>query len=280
MQLFKYLPLSRLDVIDNLKIRFSPLSSLNDPYEIYHSIDISQEINEVIKEGIDECESLWNSLTQTEQFEQKKDYLKTIKSIKKNGSSIIESSSMSTELSQMLDTNIGILSLSRTNTQLLMWSHYAESGRGFIIGFDSEHDFFHKKALDHSDTNPIVMKYSNYREKIKINSIDCISKILGIKPIEWAYEQEERITINFLGQNLVKDSDNKPIIDPFGNNIFLTNIPKEAIKAIYIGTRMPLESKKHLFSSLKKNKINCKVYQAQVSKKQYKIEYFEINDCY
>ena len=36
----------------------------------------------------------------------------------------------------------GVLSLSRTNDSLLMWAHYADSHRGFVLGLDETHPFF------------------------------------------------------------------------------------------------------------------------------------------
>ena len=41
--LFKYLPAERIDVLENLKIRFSPLGSLNDPFEAQPLIDLGEE---------------------------------------------------------------------------------------------------------------------------------------------------------------------------------------------------------------------------------------------
>ncbi|EQM49643.1 hypothetical protein D051_4091 [Vibrio parahaemolyticus VPCR-2010] len=32
----------------------------------------------------------------------------------------------------------GYLSLSKTNKNILMWSHYAQNHEGFVLGFDSE----------------------------------------------------------------------------------------------------------------------------------------------
>ena len=44
--LYKYLSDERVDVLENLKIRFSPFTSLNDPFKACPLIDISKEIVE------------------------------------------------------------------------------------------------------------------------------------------------------------------------------------------------------------------------------------------
>ena len=36
----------------------------------------------------------------------------------------------------------GYLSMSSTNSSILMWSHYANNHEGYIIGFDPKHSFF------------------------------------------------------------------------------------------------------------------------------------------
>ena len=37
---------------------------------------------------------------------------------------------------------LGVLSLSARSDSSVMWSHYADSHRGFLIGFSTEHEFF------------------------------------------------------------------------------------------------------------------------------------------
>lgn len=41
-----------------------------------------------------------------------------------------------------LGKKIGILSLTENPSNLLMWAHYANSNQGFVIAFDSSHEFF------------------------------------------------------------------------------------------------------------------------------------------
>src|ERR1700730_18357385 len=44
-----------------------------------------------------------------------------------------------------LDKKGGILSLSEPATNTLMWSHYADGGRDFLIEFDPKHSWFWSK---------------------------------------------------------------------------------------------------------------------------------------
>lgn len=278
MPLFKYLPLDRLDVLANLKIRFSQLSSLNDPFETYHSIDIKTEVEDEEYQCKLDIEKHWGTLTEAEQSEQKEDYLNTLNNLKEESASIIESAMMTTGISQELDANLGVFSLSRSNEILLMWSHYADSGQGFVIEFNTEHEFFNKRNSIGLSTTPIVVKYSDRCPILKRGSACSTIDVLGVKPIQWSYEQEERITINFSGlKPSIDKKTNKPATDNWGNKIYLIDIPQSVISAIYFGPRMTEESKKNALSLIRENKINCKLHESRISKGQYRIEFNEID---
>ncbi|MEZ9144725.1 hypothetical protein AB4138_09845, partial [Vibrio sp. 10N.286.52.C3] len=57
--LYKFLPYDRVDVISDLRIRFSPLDSLNDPYEALPSIDLSSLREQEVLKVNDRLDSLW-----------------------------------------------------------------------------------------------------------------------------------------------------------------------------------------------------------------------------
>ncbi|OUS51807.1 hypothetical protein BM607_011295 [Shewanella sp. SACH] len=57
--LFKYLPIDRIDVLENLKIRFSPLMSLNDPFECQPLIDMKNERDMLLQQMLFDLNELW-----------------------------------------------------------------------------------------------------------------------------------------------------------------------------------------------------------------------------
>ncbi len=59
--LYKYMPCERVDVLEKLKIRFSPLPSLNDPFESKPLIDITVERNELVSDMETNIEELWSN---------------------------------------------------------------------------------------------------------------------------------------------------------------------------------------------------------------------------
>ncbi|HGY1053520.1 TPA: DUF2971 domain-containing protein, partial [Aeromonas salmonicida subsp. pectinolytica] len=55
------------------------------------------------------------------------------------------------------------VSLSRNNTNILMWSHYADSHKGFCIGFSRQNNYF--KVAE-------SVRYRRYRSNLNGASID------------------------------------------------------------------------------------------------------------
>jgi hypothetical protein len=92
---YKYLHQDLLCVIKNLNIRFTQASALNDPFEAVPLIKYEGDF-----------------------------YYENIPGLAaRTGRAVI----------QMLDFTIGILSLSRTKENLLLWSHYADSHKGPVL---------------------------------------------------------------------------------------------------------------------------------------------------
>lgn len=87
--------------------------------------------------------------------------------------------------------NIGVLSLSEINTDILMWGHYADSHRGFCIEYErSAPNKLGKEA------EPVI--YQN--EMPSLSAIDLKNGYEGVKAlwltksIHWSYEKEWRVS--------------------------------------------------------------------------------------
>jgi hypothetical protein len=268
--LFKYLPSTRIDVIENLLIRFSQIKSLNDPFEsrpLVESLEIKISLINAIATGLKSGIKDQNLANFTDQF------IDTIDSTIHNH--YLSPQALGKQFINKLE-NIGILSLSRTETSLLMWSHYAENGKGFVLGLDTESTFFRKhQGIEKS----IPVVYSKKRKIFDItnhntNNLENITNIFCRKPFEWAYEEEERYFRYLCTDNGDIDTKEK---DVFGENIFLTRIPADTIKKIFIGYNTSEEDKEIVFEAIKINKIDCKTYQSAICEKEYKVSFSEIH---
>lgn len=142
-----------------------------------------------------------------------------------------------TRLRLKLAANLGVVCFSECPTQILMWSHYADSHKGICLEFDS-------KQL------PIRgwKKYSYHRVNyVKQRMIDVISvgytnatlQLLTCKSTDWAYEQERRlVTIK-------------------GPGFQDTRIP--AITAITLGAKItenPIELRTSLLSAIRQHQAD------------------------
>ena len=106
---YKYLPPKRIDILENCQIRISQLNALNDPFEslIPFSIDFDKYPKKIFE------------------------YISRQKMLE----------NLFGNLNNLIVDNIGVISMSRCDTNMLMWSHYALNHTGFIIGFDLTNSF-------------------------------------------------------------------------------------------------------------------------------------------
>lgn len=133
-------------------------------------------------------------------------------------------------LSKLLQTNIGILSLSETIDNPLLWSHYAFSHKGFAIEFDTTHDFFNRRRSSKDEFFHLrKVKYEN-RSSLGRTLIDLDGDDLLItKDKSWTYEDEWRMLVPL-------ESANK-VLDVESDKIFLFEVPSSAITAIIVGAK-------------------------------------------
>ncbi|MGH7969684.1 MAG: DUF2971 domain-containing protein [Limisphaerales bacterium] len=100
---------------------------------------------------------------------------------------------MNTELQDeffdTLSNKNGILCFSADPVQHLMWSHYAESHAGFLIEFDSKHDF-----LTYALKVEYMPQKAVYDPTIGPNDA-AIETVVRTKSLHWGYEQEYRVVI-------------------------------------------------------------------------------------
>lgn len=102
-------------------------------------------------------------------------------------------------------SHMGILSLSRSCRNTLMWAHYANNHRGFCLGFNFSRNFI---ELNHENkivgSHPVLYKKENpfiglFKEFAELSPpftdfwLYALSHGAVTKSIAWKYEQEVRI---------------------------------------------------------------------------------------
>ena len=118
----------------------------------------------------------------------------------------------------------GIICFCENADSLLMWGHYASCHKGFVVEFDPQHSMFSPNEfgkMEYSDTRPFIEE----RE---------YSKLLLTKSPEWSYEVEHRLIKPLSGLPIATRRD--------GRELRFMHLPMEAVKAVYLGCRMPAEA--------------------------------------
>jgi hypothetical protein len=183
--LYKYCPPERIDVLQNGKIRFTQPPVFNDPFESTpaflelirpKSLELASRI-EAERNGMSEemRQAMLNGLLHGPH---RHDLMQTL------GSLFIDT----------LVRTVVILSLTEKSDNLLMWSHYAKSHEGFVIGFKTSDPFlFRHGSKPHGANSLMKVHYSRKRPKLKYLTEVGLAEMYFTKSREWAYEQEWRM---------------------------------------------------------------------------------------
>ena len=178
---------------------------------------------------------------------------------------------------RQLDFSVGILSLSRTKENLLLWSHYADSHQGYVIEFDENNNFF-KSNLEEGIAKPLLVSYTSQRPIIKMADDEEfhyqigdffpeeLAKILAHKPIDWAYEEEVRVFRNI--SKLPERGSCKKY-----HSIKLVDIPPDAISGIYLGADMEEDIEAKIIGACKTNNLHIPIFKASLSYASYSLEF-------
>lgn len=169
------------------------------------------------------------------------------------------------EFDEIINKLIGILSLTTKFDNLLMWAHYSNEHKGFVVEFDSENDFFKMKDDNYIYKGIQKVNYSKIRPH-KFLIENEWEEIFLTKSEEWSYENEYRIIQRLQDADEVK------------GNISLFKFPKEMIQAIYCGCNMNTLKKERIIEIIKNdNELNhIKVFEMKLSDKYYELECIQV----
>lgn len=131
--------------------------------------------------------------------------------------------------------------LSQTGSDLLMWSHYADSGRGVRLEIELEDQQFPVKQVRYRDLRPrLDLGHVEHCDASRDKSFaeylcDCVLT----KPKVWHYEQERRLVL-FLSQGLEQLRYVSPLeqYKPLSKRDYVLEIPGECLKEITLGPKV------------------------------------------
>ncbi|MGY2231589.1 DUF2971 domain-containing protein [Pseudomonas tolaasii] len=253
MRLFKYFGPDRLSILQTRLIRFSQPSAFNDPFEFLpniDSIDTPENVSEAFRRTMEmSFEKEYEALDASIRSKIPKDKFRHLMqsyilvSEQQAGSVLNQFASHAQEkINEVANQHMGVLCLSERHDDLLMWAHYADCHRGFVIEFDPDSPFFHQRRSDKDELRHL--RAVNYRkERPAITLADTnMSEVFLTKSEHWEYEKEWRMVV------ALADADE--LIPNGGENISLFRFPAEAIKSVFVGARMQADTFSALIKSI------------------------------
>jgi hypothetical protein len=150
--------------------------------------------------------------------------------------------------------------VSGSKDNLLMWSHYSDSHRGFCVGLDSDRLQKHFKML--ADQGRLIVENLKVQycteypawNTLELDGLEWLTQQFEVKSSDWSYEREWRYIL-------------------FDKTNHRLDIPKEAIVEVILGCDMSEEHRSEIIQVLRDRAIRAKLYQAVKSKSAYALEF-------
>jgi|SRR5215213_2583841 len=249
MTLFKYIRAERIDVIENLEIRFTQPDALNDPFELrphFESIvaeaDVLANLPQTpvdLRPMVAQAYSMLSEEQRTmlpldaamqaiEAFMATDDAREAtaqelqlfLQSMRDGAAPIREA------IYRAFNDNVGILSLSEIHNHELMWSHYADTHKGLVLCFDERQSFFNRRRSENDEFYFVRKVRYSEGPATSLATIDG-DALLVTKGTKWSYEREWRM--------LVPLRDATRSLKVGGDTVHLFAFPPEALRGIILG---------------------------------------------
>jgi Protein of unknown function (DUF2971) len=188
--------------------------------------------------------------------------------------------------------NTGILSMTRTPTNPLMWAHYADKHKGMVIGIDVI-----AAGLTLEEKNLIPAQYGSviYVSK-RLNEPFIAKPATGLlvgathhfphdhyeklqrlflhKPLCWFYEEEVRI-VKCLEDVSREKGDTRSghfeIVDTNGRDLYVLSLPRDSIKELYFGIRADVGETDALFYKIEGLHPQLLVYKCMLNRENLNV---------
>lgn len=309
MNFYKYLHPSRINILSNQQIRFTQATHLNDGFEALpnftqfsSSHGIEKYLSELDLDSLSDeevmrlAEEAMQSLISSPDSETYKIFLQELRGYppRKFAEIVIEMAktffkaflaetlppnSGNEKFKASLDKQIGILSLTCKNNNTLMWSHYADSEKGFVIQLNPSDKLFENGKSELKSLQVLNrVKYSNKRPNVNIFDFGImgpkmiektISSILLTKSKAWSYEEELRMIRPLI------QAEEKKYID--SQDIYLFSFDSIAVMNVFIGSRAEQSLEFEIKKILREPRYtHVGLYKASQDHSEYKFQFSEI----
>lgn len=178
--LYKYLPRDRVDVLVTGRIRFSPPRDLDDLFESRPRVRVNHTSAEKRVRTLYSDDNL--AARKVEEFD---------RYVREHGTEVLWNN---------VNETYGILSLSADPVNAVMWGLYAGAYRGYLLGFDTTHEWMVSNSQDMDVTRHVRrVNYTLDRPIVEIGELGDADRdafatgAILTKGADWAFQQEWRM---------------------------------------------------------------------------------------
>jgi len=294
MHLYKYVGPQLHIILSRLLVRFTPPLDLNDPFEVVPHVanliapeqadsyfqslekDADNRVREVLVEELARL-GLPESFAKLVPY----DVLRAVKVeslayMKHVLPAILERAkpTVGAKVQKAVGERFGILCLSEVADNPLMWSHYADAHRGFVIEFDAAHEFFTGGGMSGAVGRVLPVTYASERPGVTMFDPTLCAEDLGrryvtdvllTKSVDWAYEREWRMLLPLNDQKV-------PHVVEGGMHLF--RVPATAITRVIVGARCMQETRAAILAAIGVDRRlrHIRLAQARLSTSRYSID--------
>ncbi len=278
MPYYKYVAPDRIDVLRTLKIRYTQISDLNDPFEALPSIEKTlseREYKDYARKEIRRHTRNLPDATPSRLKEFRKKLLQDAMEDFSNEQGEAAALKYQSRIRSITDFTLGFLCMSKTPKNILMWSHYADCHRGMVIEFDSKHDYFKFGTEE--------IEYSNERPSMELHDEHPSSEILRTKSLDWEYEEEVRRNESLSPRSEPTPDGGSIILAPNNaaedpDRLHLFDIPDKIITGVILGWKSSREFQAEVRDEALRIGVRpTKIRQAVPSEREYKMDIVDLN---
>jgi tetratricopeptide (TPR) repeat protein len=268
-----------VDILLKACIRFTQPSVFNDPFEmspVFTGAATAAELGST-HEMIDLAQREFETLSDEDRSRISfSEFMEAF--VEQFNRALLDQGAIEELISDLLprfNSTTGVLSLAEKSENLLMWSHYADQHRGFVVEFDADHAFFDQRREEQDQFHRVCkVLYSGDRPHTTIAGFLGPHSLLT-KSAEWSYEQEWRMLVDlpdFPHQTLTHADD----------EIHLVALPPTCITRILLGHRMPDEKRAEIADLVSKDRrySHVTVLQAELDRQKFRLNFDSLANHY
>ena len=268
MRIYKYCGYGGIDILKNLRLKVTPPNAFNDLFEFTPTA-----VGAAPVKWAEACDIIENAAEIRKRLAAKgkpfvgsdEEFCDMIRQRVKEPifASTDVVAEMCRDLIDVISKTAGIICFSKRRNNLLMWSHYANGHKGFVVGFDIPPELTPESVQ--YQTRRLPWNFLPESNNFAIGSE--IKNLILRKSIHWRYEKEVRVLWALKG--LIQE------VDDQGRTCYFTKIPAKMITEVIFGYRCDREPQLELSlrSWINQNRLNVELNRAVPSDSRFALRF-------